>query len=92
MLNLIEEHSRECLMIRSERRWGSARVIEALADVMMMKGVPEHLHSDNGPEFVARTYANGSRARARKRLISSREAHGRTATVRASTPSCGTSS
>jgi putative transposase len=54
MLNLIDEHSRECLMIRSERRWSSAKVIEALADVMMLKGVPEHLRSDNGPEFVAR--------------------------------------
>jgi putative transposase len=54
MLNLIDEHSRECLMIRSERRWSSARVIEALADVMVLKGVPEHLRSDNGPEFVAK--------------------------------------
>ena len=40
--------------IRSERRWSSAKMIEALADVMVMKGVPEHLRSDNGPEFVAR--------------------------------------
>jgi putative transposase len=54
MLNLIDEHSRECLMVRCERRWSSAKVIEALADVMVMKGVPEHLRSDNGPEFVAR--------------------------------------
>jgi transposase InsO family protein len=54
MLNLIDEHIRECLMIRSERRWSSAKVIEALADVMVMKGVPEHLRSDNGPEFVAK--------------------------------------
>jgi transposase InsO family protein len=54
MLNLIDEHSRECLMIRLERRWSSAKVIEALADVMVLKGVPEHLRSDNGPEFVAR--------------------------------------
>ncbi len=30
-------------MIRSERRWSSAKVIEALADVMVAKGVPEHL-------------------------------------------------
>jgi transposase InsO family protein len=29
-------------------------VIEALADVMVIKGVPDHLRSDNGPEFVAR--------------------------------------
>ena len=54
MLNLIDEHSWECLMIRPERRWSSAKVIEALADVMVAKGVPEHLRSDNGPEFVAR--------------------------------------
>ena len=54
MLNLIDEHSRECLLIRPERRWSSARVIEALADVMVIKGVPEHIRSDNGPEFVAR--------------------------------------
>ena len=59
MLNLIDEHSRECLMIRCElirceRSWSSARVIAAPADVMVLKGVPEHLRSDNGPEFVAR--------------------------------------
>ena len=54
MLNLIDEHTRECLLIRPERRWSSARVIEALADVMVMKGIPEYLRSDNGPEFVAK--------------------------------------
>ena len=54
MLNLIDEHSRECLMIRLERKWSSAKVIEALADGMVLKGVPKHIRSDNGPEFVAR--------------------------------------
>lgn len=54
MLNLIDESTRECLMIRAERRWSSAKVIGALADVMVMKGVPEHLRLDNGPEFVAK--------------------------------------
>jgi len=53
LLNLIDEYTRECLLIRAERRWSSAKVIEALADVMVRKGVPEHLRSDNGPEFVA---------------------------------------
>ena len=54
ILNLIDEYPRECLMIRAERRWSSARVIGALADVMVMKGVPEHIRSDNGPEFMAK--------------------------------------
>ncbi|MDE1160631.1 MAG: IS3 family transposase [Acidobacteriaceae bacterium] len=52
-LNLIDEHTREALIVKVERRWSSAKVIEALADVMVSKGVPEHLRSDNGPEFVA---------------------------------------
>ena len=42
------------MLVRAERRWSSARVISALADVMVLKGVPEHLRSDNGPEFVAK--------------------------------------
>jgi len=54
LLNLIDEHTRESLLVRAERRWSTARVISALADVMVMKGVPEHLRSDNGPEFVAK--------------------------------------
>jgi transposase InsO family protein len=54
VLNLIDEYTRECLMIRPERRWSSAKVIEVLADAMVMKGIPEHLRSDNGPEFVAK--------------------------------------
>ena len=30
------------------------KVIGAPADVMVWKGVPEHLRSDNGPQFVAK--------------------------------------
>ena len=54
ILNLIDEHTRECLLARAERRWSAAKVIEALADVMVTRGIPEHLRSDNGPEFVAK--------------------------------------
>jgi hypothetical protein len=28
--------------------WASAKVISMLADVMVMRGVPEHLRPDNG--------------------------------------------
>ena len=51
---LIDEYTRECLAIRVARRLGSQEVIETLADVMLMRGIPEYLRSDNGPEFVAR--------------------------------------
>jgi putative transposase len=54
LLALIDECARECLAIRVGRRMGSQEVIETLADVMRVRGIPEHLRSDNGPEFVAR--------------------------------------
>ncbi|MGA8036390.1 MAG: IS3 family transposase [Candidatus Acidiferrales bacterium] len=53
MLTMIDEYTRECLAIRVARRLGSYEVIEALADVMLFRGTPEHIRSDNGPEFVA---------------------------------------
>jgi transposase InsO family protein len=53
MLTLIDEYTRECLAIRVARRLGRYEVIEALADVMLYRGIPENIRSDNGPEFVA---------------------------------------
>jgi putative transposase len=50
---LIDEYTRERLAIRVARRFGSYEVIETLADVMVWRGIPEHICSDNGPEFVA---------------------------------------
>jgi len=35
------------------RRLGSAEVIEVLAEVMLGRGIPENIRSDNGPEFIA---------------------------------------
>ena len=90
--NRIEEHRRESLLVRAERRWSSARIISALVDVMGMKGVPEQLRSDNGPEFVAKDLRNGWPRQEQKRCISSRDLRGRTGTAKASTPSFGTSS
>jgi len=54
LLTLIDEFTRECLAIKVSRRLGSQEVIETLADLMLLRGVPEHIRSDNGPEFSAR--------------------------------------
>ena len=54
LLTLLDEYTRECLAIRVERRMGSLEVIERLSEVMLWRGIPEHIRSDNGPEFVAR--------------------------------------
>lgn len=53
MLTLIDEFTRECLAIRVARRLGSYEVIEALAEVMLFRGIPENIRSDNGSEFAA---------------------------------------
>lgn len=54
ILTLIDEYTRECLALRVERRLNSLEVIDTLADVMLRRGIPEHIRSDNGPEFIAR--------------------------------------
>jgi transposase InsO family protein len=54
MLNLIDEFTRECIAIRPRRRLNSRHVMEVLADAMITHGIPEHIRSDNGPEFIAR--------------------------------------
>ena len=41
MLTLIDHYTRECLAIRVARRLGRYEVIEALADVMLYRGIPE---------------------------------------------------
>ena len=53
LLTLLDEYTRECLAIRVERRMGSQQIIEALSDVMLWRGIPEQIRSDNGPEFIA---------------------------------------
>ena len=58
LLTLIDEYTRECLAIRVARRLSSQEVIDTLAEVMLVKGIPEYLRSDNGPEFVARELRN----------------------------------
>ena len=54
LLTVIDEYTRECLAIRAERRIRSIDVIATLADLMVTRGVPEHIRSDNGPEFTSR--------------------------------------
>ena len=53
MLNVVDEFTRECLAIRVARKLKSADVIDVLTDLFIMRGVPGHIRSDNGPEFVA---------------------------------------
>ena len=51
---LIDEYTPECLAILAARRIGAQEVIELLAEVMLLRGIPEHIRSDNGPAFTAK--------------------------------------
>lgn len=53
ILTVMDEYSRESLAIRVGRKLTSQDVIEQLADLFIIKGLPEHIRSDNGPEFTA---------------------------------------
>jgi putative transposase len=54
MLNIVDEFTHECLAIRINRKLNSIDVIDMLSDLFILRGAPEHIRSDNGPEFVAK--------------------------------------
>jgi transposase InsO family protein len=54
MLNVIDEYTRECLAIDVARKLKSDDVLERLSELFILRGVPEHIRSDNGPEFTAK--------------------------------------
>lgn len=53
MLVVIDEFTRESLAIEVAWSFTAARVVEVLQFLFAVRGAPEHLRSDNGPEFVA---------------------------------------
>src|ERR1700733_6562048 len=53
MLFIIDEFSRESLAIRVARKLKATDVIETLCVLVVSRGIPTHIRSDNGPEFVA---------------------------------------
>ena len=54
MLNIIDEYTRECLCIKVARKITAQDVLEELFDLIVEKGPPDHIRSDNGPEFTAK--------------------------------------
>jgi putative transposase len=53
MLNVLDEFTHECLAIRVARKLKAIDVIDILSDLFILRGIPGHIRSDNGPEFVA---------------------------------------
>lgn len=53
MLTILDEYTRECLIIHVARSISSQQVIRTLEWLFLVRGAPSYLRSDNGPEFIA---------------------------------------
>ena len=58
ILAVLDEFTRESLEIRVERSIPSAKVIDSLEWLALVRGLPTYIRSDNGPEFVAQAVRN----------------------------------
>jgi len=54
LLTVVDEYTRECLAIDAARSLTSDDVLERLSWLMATRDVPDHIRSDNGPEFTAK--------------------------------------
>jgi len=53
-LSVVDEFTRECLVLEVERHLTAADVVALVSEGMAIRGAPRHIRSDNGPEFIAR--------------------------------------
>ena len=52
-LSVVDEFTRECLALEADRSITSEDVIDVVMNLFCTRGVPGHIRSDNGPEFIA---------------------------------------
>lgn len=52
-LSVVDEFTRECLLLEVGRSIKAADVVDLISQVMLIRGIPGHIRSDNGPEFIA---------------------------------------
>jgi putative transposase len=53
-LTVVDEYTRECVLLEVSRSMKAKDVIEHLAGAITRRGAPKHIRSDNGPEFIAK--------------------------------------
>ena len=53
-LSVVDEFTRECVLLEVERGMTSEDVVDLLIEAFTARGVPRHIRSDNGGEFIAR--------------------------------------
>ena len=89
MFNVIDEFTRKCLAMEVDRWLNSENVLDVLSQLFVKNGVPEHIRSDNGLEFIARR-VRACLASSRSRCcILNQAVLGRPATPKRPMASCG---
>jgi len=53
LFNVIDDFSRESLAIEVDTSLPARRIIRVLNRIVEQRGKPEHIRSDNGPEFIS---------------------------------------
>ncbi len=61
-LAITDEYTRECLALEVDRSITADRLVEVLTSLFMTRGVPKHIRSDNGPEFIAKAIRRHAKA------------------------------
>ena len=89
-LNILDEHSRECLAIRVKRKLNSTEVIDALTDLFILRGVPATFVQTTAQSSSLRPSETGSKQLEPRQHISNQDPLGKTDTVKASMGECGT--
>lgn len=54
IFSLVDEFTRECIALEVNRNFTGDHLVELLTDLFSIRGVPEFIRSDNGPELISR--------------------------------------
>lgn len=54
-LTVVDEYTRECLSLRTGYRLQADDVMAVLTELFTTRGIPDHIRSDNGSEFTAKS-------------------------------------
>jgi len=68
ILSVLDEHTRECLALHTARKLRAEDLIDVMERLVVERGVPAHIRSDNGSEFIARTLQDWLKRRGVKTL------------------------
>ena len=55
ILSVVDEYTRETHALYPARNIGSGKVLKVMSELIARHGSPDHIRSDNGPEFVAKS-------------------------------------